>query len=206
MTAEKGFTIVEAMLAAGVLLIGAMGMATVISDVLVLTTSTNDTTLALQASRSKMDQMWSQAAQDFGTLYVRYNSDTSDDPDANSPGDTFDVAGLAPKNSGDHVGKITFFLVESTAATQLGLKNNESQYDLDGDVPPPEDGAIDIDRNGEYNEADQKLTDPWSSAPPSHQILPVRIEVRWIDPTAKDTTGGGPREREYKIESILYPR
>ena len=202
MSHEKGLTIVEALIAGFVLLVGAMGMASVISDVLVLTTSTNDTTVAVQAARSKMDELWSQSANDFATLYVRYNLDTNDDPaDGNSPGDKFDVTGLDPINPGDRVGKVTFFVDEGVAVTQLGLVNNEGDNDPDGPISP---GAIDIDRNGEFNEVGDKVTDPWSPNPPSHQILPVRVEIKWRDPTAK--SGGAPLERSYKIESIIYPR
>lgn len=198
MKGERGLTIVEALLAGFVLVIAAMGMATVISDVLVLTTTTEDTTRAVQGARSRMDELWGRAQQDFPTLYVRYNSDKTDDPDTDSPGDRFDVPGLTPIDTEPSVGQITFFIVEQVAVKELGLKNNEGDNDLDGDYDPT-DGAIDIDRNGQFNEADQKITDPWSPDPPSHQILPVRILLQWRDPMDGKT-------RDYKLESILYPR
>ena len=122
-----------------------------------------------------------------------------DDPDADSPGDRFDVLGLEKIDSEPNVGQITFFIREDEAARELGLKNNEGDHDADGTVPPPADGAIDIDLNGEFNETDDKVTDPWSPNPPSHRILPVRIELKWKEPMQGAT-------RTYVLESILYLR
>ena len=198
MTGEKGLTIVETMIAGFVLVIGAMGMASVISDVLTLTTQTDETTLAVQAAQSQIDKLWAQAADDFPTLYVRYNEDTSDDPDADSPGDRFDVPGLDSIDGEPAVGQIFFFISEQQAAQELGLKNDEGKNDADG-IYDPTDGAIDIDLNGEFNETDDKVTTPWSRNPPSHQILPVRIQIQWKEPMQGST-------RTYVLESIIYPR
>ncbi|MCZ6691212.1 MAG: hypothetical protein O7H41_16625 [Planctomycetota bacterium] len=198
MTGEKGLTIIETMIAGFVLVVGAMGMATVISDVLTLTTQTDETTLAVQAAQSQLDRLWAQAADDFPTLYVRYNEDTSDDPDADSPGNRFDVTGLDKIDAEPNVGEILFFINEHDAAVELGLKNNEGDHDADG-VYDPTDGAIDMDLNGEFNETDDKVTTPWSPNPPSHQILPVRIEIQWKEPMQGTT-------RTYVLESIIYPR
>lgn len=198
MKGERGLTIVEAMIAGVVLVIAAMGMASVISDVLRLTTDTKDTTRAVQEARSKMDELWTWASRDFPTLWVRYNDDPSDDPDADSPGDRFDVPGLTPIDGEPSVGRIILFIVEQDAVNTMGLKNNEGDHDLDGNYDPT-DGAIDIDLNGEFNETDRKVTKPWSPDPPSHQILPVRIQLQWKEPMAGGT-------RDYVLDSILYPR
>ncbi len=199
MTGEKGLTSVETMIAGFVLVVGAMGMATVISDVLTLTTQTDETTLAVQAAQSQLDRLWAQAADDFSTLYVRYNEDTSDDPGADSPGNRFDVTGLEKIDAEPNVGEILFFIREDEAARELGLKNNEGDHDADGSYGDPQEGAIDMDLNGEFNESDDKVTTPWSPNPPSHQILPVRIELKWKEPMQGAT-------RTYVLESIIYPR
>lgn len=200
MHSERGLTVIEALLAGFVLVIGAMGMATVISDVLFLSTNTEDTNLAVQAAKGKLDELFSGAANDFGTVWLRYNNDPSDDPaTGQSPGHEFDVTGLDKVPGKNAVGEIEFFLDESLAVTELGLLNNEGDNDPNPD--PSWQGAIDIDGNGEFNESGDKL-DPagWSEDPPSHQILPVRITITW-----QDTEFSG-EDRVYTLESILYQR
>ena len=197
---EKGLTVVEALLAGFVLVIGAMGMATVISDVLFLSTNTEDTNLAVQAAKGKLDEMFAAAANDFGTTCTRYNAEPPDDPPTGkSPGDQFDVAGLDPAPGLDAVGEITFFLDESTAVDEFGLINTDGENDPEPN--PSWTGAIDIDGNGEFNEVGDRI-DPeeWSQDPPSHQILPVRITITWSD---TEFTG---EDRVYTLESILYQR
>jgi hypothetical protein len=197
---EKGLTVVEALLAGFVLVIGAMGMATVIGDVLVLSTSTENTNLAVQAARSKMDELQSACAFDFSRVYIDYNADVNDDRDGpgSGPGNLFDVEGLEPADGKTHVGEIIFFINEVVAVKELGLINKESENDEDeGDRG--QEGAIDIDGNKNFNETDDKVTDPWSPDPPSHQILPVRILITW-----KDAMDGS--DRTYEMESILYQR
>jgi len=197
---ERGLTVIEALLAGFVLVIGAMGMATVISDVLVLSTSTEDTNLAVQAARSKMDELQAACAFDFSRVYIDYNADPNDDRDGpnSGPGNTFEVVGLDAPDGKDYVGEIFFFINESVAVKELGLINKEAENDEDpGDRGA--EGAIDIDGNKNFNETDDKVTDPWSPDPPSHQILPVRIHIVW-----KDKMDG--KDRDYKMESILYQR
>ena len=204
MRQERGLTVVEALLAGFVLVIGAMGMATVIGDVLFLTTNTEDTNIAIQAAKSKLDELFSASAKDFGTVWLRYNDDPSDDPGTGkSPGDKFDVVGLDKVSGDPSVGNITLYVFEDVAKKDLGLLNKEGENDPDGNTW---DGAIDIDGNGQFNETDKKV-DPkgWSSDPPSHQILPVRITIHWADPYASKSKGT-PADRVYTVESILYQR
>jgi hypothetical protein len=197
---ERGLTVVEALIAGFVLVFGAMAMASVIGDVLVLSTSTEDTNLAVQAARSKMDELQSACAFDFSRVYIDYNADPNDDRDGpgSGPGNLFDVEGLLPADGNTHGGGVIFFINEAKAVTELGLINKEGVNDEDENMDDVE-GAIDIDGNSNFNENKDCVDDPWSPDPPSHQILPVRILITW-----KDAMDGS--KREYKMESILYQR
>jgi len=115
-------------------------------------------TLAKEAARGIIETL---QAEDFDEVFVRYNAEPADDPDADSPGNAFDVLGLEPieEDPDGRVGEIVFPVVdavpgvlrEDVADKRLGMPR-----DLDGD------GGTDA---GDHKD--------------DYRILPVLIRLTW---------------------------
>lgn len=152
---RAGFGLLEILVAVTIFVValGALTSSLVTSTSLVHGNRAN--ALALDAAQSALARL---RATEFSEVFVRYNADASDDPDSESPGPGFAVAGLeAVDGDPDGLpGRIEFpgdgvQLLENVVDTGLGMPR-----DLDGDG----------DQSG-------------ASDPMGYTILPVRIVVDW---------------------------
>jgi len=154
-SARAGFTVVEVTLAAGVLVIGVLGMAASMASSLKLVEVNRETVQAHEAARQTIEAM---QATTFEDIVASYNSDTADDPNGpgTAPGSQFAIPGLnAP---GASVGLIRLpipegadYLSEALVDPDLGMPR-----DLNGDgviTPGP--------------------------MPGNYLVLPVRVETAW---------------------------
>jgi type II secretory pathway pseudopilin PulG len=92
-----GITVVELVIALGVLAVALLALVSVISSASALQKSSREKSLAYNAARLKIEEMRSRP---FANIYSLYKSGTS--------GNTFSVDGLVPINSTTPVGLITF--------------------------------------------------------------------------------------------------
>jgi prepilin-type N-terminal cleavage/methylation domain-containing protein len=164
----RGLTLVELVVVIAILTVSVAMFAQTISASARLDPVANETMLAAEGARLKLEDM---KAVELADLYRLYNANATDDPGGpgTAPGNTFSIEGLSPATVGGVVGRIDFpvsgkQLREDVADAALGMPR-----DLDGD------GAIDTaDHAGDYI------------------VLPVRIRVEWASKTGK----GGKRWME----------
>ena len=129
--------------------------------------------LAVNSARQMIERM---DDDDFELLFLRYNTDDTDDPGGTgtAPGPHFAVEGLkpAPGDTDGMVGQIIFpesggFLQENMTAAEFGLSAN-MDLNCDGDT-------------------DDSLTD-------DYYMLPVKIRMVWF---------GASGEWDYEMKAIL---
>lgn len=153
-TAERGFTIIEVMVAAAVLAIGLMGLLSAISNGLKLSSTSRESQLALAAMRSRFDQM---KADVFATLYSDYTTNAAkrdiiifEDKNSNGAYDAGEES--LPFVSGQSIHGSVAFLSETEAGAAWG-------------VP----GEADLNGDGDANDA----------ADASFGVYAVRIQLQW---------------------------
>ncbi len=180
---RAGFSLVEIALVTVFLLVAVGGLSSAVISALKLSRTTEETSLADDASRALGSQMQTLP---FGDVFQTYNADPADDPlgPGTAPGAGFDVRGLTVR-TGDpdgRVGRILFptetigagpaqALREDVVDPRLGM--DEAGRDLNGD------GAVDgLDHAQDY------------------AVLPLRIIVEW-------TGAGG--DRQLELDLCLVP-
>lgn len=155
-----GFSLLELLIAVGVLLFGMLGFSQAVLRSAATNEAAREGALAAEAARELLETM---QAEDFATLFRRYNADPADDPGmaGSGPGANFAVAGLDPQaNDGDgFVGRIEF-PVEAAAPAVL-------REDL---VLPALGTPRDLDGDDVVDGADHK---------DDYRLLPVVVRIQW---------------------------
>lgn len=150
-------SMIEVCISMVILLVAIGGTLGTISSHLVLGASARETALAYLEAQRLVERM---KAEDFESLFARYNSTQADDPaGVHSPGAGFAIAGLTPRASDPdgRVGRI-FFPSEEDAPEQLreDIRFNGRELDLDA--------------NGDRVAGDRSK---------DYVLLPVRVRVEW---------------------------
>jgi hypothetical protein len=114
----------------GIIAIAVLGLLTALSGGLALGEATREHTLALTATRQKIEEL---RAVDFDSLLTSFHA-------ATVVGPTFDVTGLKPVAGEHHVGRVRF-LTEAETQAEYSLTN------------------VDIDLDGTLNEAEAANSD-----------------------------------------------
>lgn len=131
-SSAAGFTLVEVAIALSVIAIGLLGLLSVITNGLDLSTTSSETQRALSAARKKVESL---KTYDFDTLYEDCSADNSGD--VSQPGRYFDCAdedggGALELQSGDsHHGEVEF-LSEAESIAEFGAAgdfNKDGNYD-----------------------------------------------------------------------------
>ncbi len=159
---NAGFTLVEIMISATVLVVGLLGFAQVIAYSVGSTTTNQETNLAVEAARAKIEEI--QTA-NFDDLFALYNPIGGDDPGGagTAPGNTFTVPGLQP-DPNDPDGIVGQVIIPTMVGATGGWEIREdfqsaglgTPRDLSGD------GVIDqLDHSGDYG------------------IMPVQVQLQW---------------------------
>ena len=117
---QRGVTLIESMFAIGVVILSIMGLVASLLQGMALDQASRETELAMNAAREVLETM--RGTDQFSEIYVRYNSDTEDDPTTGGErsevpnsrvsisASTFTVKGLSPRSDsgGNFVGRIEF--------------------------------------------------------------------------------------------------
>jgi len=150
-------TMVEVCVSMVVLLVAIGGTLSTISGHLVLGESARETALAYLEAQRLVERL---KAEDFRTLFARYNASAADDPAGTpSPGANFDVAGLAPSptDQDGRVGRISF--------------------------PVRDDEPAKLREDLEFNGRTLDLNADGNSDPDDHSndfvVLPIRVRIAW---------------------------
>lgn len=177
--ARRGFSLVEACLAATVMTIAVGGLSAAIVSAFALQRSNHETATAQAAARRMMERL---RGVPFVEAFSTYNANTADDPSGanTAPGANFTVDGLAvPANDADGmVGSIEFPTTTTGGTGQLREDATDAALGMPRDLNG--DGAVDS-----ANHAND------------YRILPVRVRVRWT---------GVNGVRTLTVESILCER
>ena len=173
---RAGFSLLEILLGALVLVIAVLGTMASITSAAVVSQSTRETTLAHKAAQRMLEQLHAMPCRE---VVSTFNQNPSDDIGGagTAPGQNFAVAGLNPRDGDPDglAGRIRLALEDSGAdqivKEDLALPSFGLPRDLNGD------GAID----GDDHAAD-------------YIIMPVRVLVEWT---------GASGDRAIEVESIL---
>ena len=164
---QSGQTLLEVLVGFSVLLVGLVGFVKVIVSSMEASKGTHDAARAKEAARGMLETL---AAQDFTTVFKRYNDSTADDPGGVvSPGADFTVSGLNVQisDADGFVGEV-LFPTNSAAPSELREDQTAVRFgtprDLNGD------GAID-----NQNHAND------------YEILPVAVKISWRSATGNNT-------------------
>lgn len=157
---RAGFTLVEVMAAAMIIMVAVLGASSAILSSAGLTRMNRDTERARQAVRQQLEQL---QGMPFGEVFAAYNDVEDDDAGLTipAPGAGFDVPGLRPVDGDEDglCGRITFPVTEWDPGV---LREN---------LDDPAFGLPqDLDLDGVVDATD--LAD-------DYVLLPVRVEVRW---------------------------
>ena len=158
-----GFTLVEIMVSASVLVVGMLGFAQVIAFSVGSSTANQERNIAIEAVRAKIEEI--QTA-DFDDLFELYNPIAGDDPGGagTAPGNTFTVPGLQPDpNDPDGiVGQvITPAMVGNTGAWEIREDFQSAGLGMPRDLNG--DGIVDqVDHSADYG------------------IFPVQVRIQWM--------------------------
>jgi prepilin-type N-terminal cleavage/methylation domain-containing protein len=160
-TAEAGFTLIEVMIAASVMVVGLMGFLQVLVMGLGSSSANREADLATDAARRVIETMQSE---EFEDLFARYNADPNDDPGVagTAPGANFAVNGLDPVPS-DPDGFVGQIILPSLWANGVETLREDIQSPALG-MPRDLNGDLGIDQ------ADH-ATD--------YGVLPVLVRVQW---------------------------
>ncbi len=160
-----GVTIVELVVAIGVLAVALLALLSVISSAGQLQQTTREKALAYNAARRKIEEMRNRP---LDQIYRAFNGTTADDiPGVSCPGSTFAVDGLNADGLGP-VGTIVFpenssgLLDERIADPTLGMPKD---LNGDGDAGEVQDAAAAAPHKALTND--------------NYTILPVKVVIRW---------------------------
>lgn len=159
---RAGFTLVEVMAAAVIISVAILGASSAILSSAGLTRMNRDTEVANQAVRRQIEEL---QGVPFGELFAAYNEDAGDDAGLTvpAPGPGFDVPGLTPVE-GDEDGLCgRIFLPVDPLGDPWVLRENLDDDQLG--LP------LDLNVDGVIDGADHAL---------DYEVLPIRIEVRWV--------------------------
>jgi len=174
-----GFSLVEVMILAVLLLVAIGGLSGAVLSSLKLSRATEESSRADEGVRALAARMQNT---DFSEIFWTYNGSTADDPDGpgTAPGNTFDVPGLAPRRDDPdgRVGRIVFPSVDLGGGLE-GLAEDV----VDPRLGIGEEGR-DLNGNGAFHDV---LTN-------DYLLLPVRLIVEW-------TGAGG--NRVYELDLLL---
>jgi len=154
----SGFTVIEVLLAAIILVVAMVGAVGTVSQITMLGEANRESTVAYQGSRAMLEFLH---ASTFEQIVPRFNTDPGDDPDGvgTAPGMNFDVPGLSVRrdDADGMVGRVLLPLApDGTLREDLNAPDFGMPRDLNGD------GAID----GNDRTFDCIL-------------LPIRVQVQW---------------------------
>lgn len=170
---RAGFTVLEVTIAAGVLVVGVLGMVASLAASLRLIEVNRETMVAYQAARGLAEEMQNGT---FSQTFANYNGDPTDDPGGagTSQGASFDIEGLRPACTTGSTRGTTTTTTSSSSSTSSGsiefpvpagdTRISESMVDRELGMPR--------DLNGDGVITDGPMTG-------SYVVLPVRIRVRW---------------------------
>ncbi|MGH7294607.1 MAG: type IV pilus modification PilV family protein, partial [Polyangiaceae bacterium] len=115
---ERGFTILEVLIAAVVIAVGLLGLMSTISNSLQLSQTSRETQIATTAAQNKVEEIrdLAQSTTTFAIVMTTFANQT------------FDVDGLAPMPSNLKAHGVVTFLSEPEAAAAFGL----ASVDLNG--------------------------------------------------------------------------
>ncbi|HEX6885421.1 MAG TPA: prepilin-type N-terminal cleavage/methylation domain-containing protein [Planctomycetota bacterium] len=177
----SGFTMIELMIVASVLLLTLLFFSQSMGSTAALSGVNRETGLATEGAREIVERM--QGTEDFARVFRLYNDYPDDDPNGpgTAPGAGFAVAGLEPTDDDPDglVGEIRFPTVPGPAGPQLREDVVDDALgmprDLDGDGLPPDA----LDKKDTY------------------RLLPVELTLRW-----KGKTG----VRSIQLQTLLANR
>ena len=153
---SAGFTLLEIVIVATILTLGACGLVSVVVNAMTVNTTNQETTEGAHAGMQLLERIRGLSAAD---VYATFNSDDSDDPlgVGTAPGSTIVLRGSGdPDGPGVIVGEVHFPMVSGQLREDVADPLLGTPMDLNGD------GAIDsADHSGDY------------------VLLPVRVRVRW---------------------------
>ena len=171
---RAGFGILELLIALAVMLLGLSGLVSVLLENLALGDQARSMGIAVQASRSRLEQL--QGA-DLSTTFANFNDFAGDDPVGGAPGSDFAVPGLDPDPAdGDGMsGEIVFPVAAggpgTLSETGPAFPGMPRDLNLDGD-------AVDADVTADFG------------------MLPVVLRLRW-------RAASGAIQR-YEVSTILF--
>jgi len=176
---RDGFTLVELLLAAAVLVVAVYAISRAIVSGAALIQDNHETAVAHQAARRAMGAL--QAAE-FLEIFQSYNADPADDPGGpgTQPGNTFAVPGLDPRDD-DPDGFVGEVIFPSFSPDGVSFELREDLDDPVLGMPRDLNGDGDVDA---LDHADDYL------------VLPVTLRLSW-----KGVSG----ERTYEVSSLLFP-
>jgi type II secretory pathway pseudopilin PulG len=162
---RRGLTLLELVVALGVLTVGLLGFLQSIVYAMNLARAQREIAVASEAGRRAMENM---RGATFGQVFKLYNVDPNDDPGGagTGPGANIAVAGLRPLpgDADGAVGQITF--PSRTAGTSVALRENVVDTDFGTPRDLNGDGVIDTaDHTNDY------------------RILPVMVRFDWLGAT-----------------------
>ena len=177
---RAGFTMIELLLVASVLLVTLLFFSQSMGSAVALSGVNRETGLATEGVREIVERM--QGTEDFALVFRLYNDYPDDDPDGQgtAPGAAVAVAGLDPTDDDPDglVGEIRFPTVPGAAGPEL----HEDVVDDALGMPR------DLDGDGLPGAGDKKGT---------YRLLPVEVTLRW-----KGKTG----VRSLQLQTLLANR
>jgi type II secretory pathway pseudopilin PulG len=159
---RRGITLVEMVVALGVMAVGLLGFLQSIVAAVNVARAQREIAIASEAGRQTIERMRSES---FAQVFKRYNVDPNDDPGGagTAPGASIVVAGLRPLPgaAGGAVGRIVF--PTRTAGTAVAVFENVADDNL----------GMPRDLNGDNQiDAANTITD--------YRILPVMVQFDWL--------------------------
>jgi len=160
--AQGGFTLVEIMISAIVLVLGMLGFVRVIASSVGSSSSNQESNQAIQAARAKIEEI--QTA-DFADLFRLYNIPGGDDPGGagTAPGATFTVPGLQP-DPADPDGIVGQILLPAMVGAGGAWEVREDFQSAALGTPR------DLSGDGVWDQLDHSL---------DYGVMPVQISLRW---------------------------
>lgn len=164
---NSGFTLVEVVIAAVVLVLALLGAMGTLTQVMMLGESNLESAIAHQAARSMVERLQSTP---FDEVFQRFNEDPSDDPDGDgtAEGMHFAVPGLDPRRD-DADGFCGMVLMPATDGTELIETLEDTAFGM----------PRDLNGNGVVDGNDHAL---------DKVILPIRVQVQWTGKSGNHRT------------------
>jgi len=177
---RTGFTMLELLIVASVLLLALLLFSQTMGSAMTLTGVNRETGLATEGALESLERM--QGTEDFSLVFRLYNANPDDDPEfpGSAPGAGFAVDGLdaADDDPDGLVGEIRF----PTAMGPAGLELREDVLDENLGMPRDLNGDDLLDGNDHRDD---------------YRLLPVEVTLRW-----KGKTG----IRSFTLQTLLADR